>query len=395
MTKPRTGLILFKGRQAGRLTETATGGSVFVYDDGFEEDIACTLPTAQREHAWPVGLPPFFQHLGPEGWLRARQARTGEIADQDDLGLLLRYGQDCIGAVSVEDLAPPAAPDGRALDALTQAAVEAKRTISGVQPKLLARREGDRLVHAGVTGPAPLIAKFPTDDLPSLVPNEYLSMEAARLLLGKDEVAPTERGQIDGLDLPALIIERFDRTPTGDKLRLEDFAQILAKPRGLDFSGKYDAGFEDIGAALQRHSARPIIDLARFFERVVAFALLGNCDCHLKNFSLLETADGLRLSPAYDVVNTYIYGRQGYSTHFGLRVDGHAIQWDQVGRDVLTALGRRLGLQDSAVKRTFLRLAGRKDALLARLRPNVPVEPDDWRELYRATVVEACGRILP
>jgi serine/threonine-protein kinase HipA len=98
---------------------------------------------------------------------------------------------------------------------------------------------------------------------------------------------------------PALIVTRFDRTPEGGKLRLEGFAQILDKPRGRDFSGKYDAAYEDVAAVIKQHSVRPEIDLARFFRRLIVFVLVGNCDAHLKNFSLLETDAGLRLSPAY------------------------------------------------------------------------------------------------
>jgi serine/threonine-protein kinase HipA len=40
---------------------------------------------------------------------------------------------------------------------------------------------------------------------------------------------------------------------------------------------------------IRKHSARPEIDLARLFRRLISFALIGNCDAHLKNFSLLET----------------------------------------------------------------------------------------------------------
>ena len=392
----RYGVVTFKGRPAGRLTETSSGGSLFTYDDGWTEDIGCALPAAIREHAWPVGLHPFFQHLGPEGWLRNRQARTAEIADEDDLGLLLRYGHDCIGAVSLDD--PSQADDataGKDLDALTAAAVAAKRTLSGVQPKLLARREGEGYVQADSSGPAPVIAKFSTDDLPSLVANEQLSMELTCLLLGKAEVAGTEIGFVTGIERPALIVHRFDRTLTGEALRMEDFAQVLLKPRGSTFHGKYDSGFEDVGEALLRHSARRIIDAARLFERIVVFALLGNCDCHLKNFSLLETVDGMRLSPAYDVVNTYVYAAQGYSTRFGLRIDGRDVAWDQVDRDLLAGLGRRLGLAEKAIQRAFLKLAGKRDAVLARLRPKVELASGDWRELYWLSVNEAWGRILP
>ena len=68
--------ILFKEQSAGKLAETAGGGTRFTYAPGWDEDIACCFPTTRREHEWPQGLHPFFQHLGPEGWLREQQARV-------------------------------------------------------------------------------------------------------------------------------------------------------------------------------------------------------------------------------------------------------------------------------------------------------------------------------
>ena len=386
--------IRFKGRQAGVLRETPQGGALFEYDAGFSEDIACALPREQDNHAWPAGLHPFFEHLGPEGWLRNRQARTAEIAVEDDLGILLAYGADCIGAVSVHDPEEHLhQPDARELDELTTAAVEAKRTISGVQPKLLVTKTGREFLPAKPDGPAPYIAKFPTDDLPSIVSNEALSLELARLLLGRDQVAQAERAVVRGIAKPALLVRRFDRTAGNEKLRLEDFAQILSKPRRRDFSGKYDASFEDGAEAIRRHSARVEIDLLRYFQRIVAFALLGNGDCHLKNFSLLETDIGLRLAPVYDVVNTYIYGAQGYSTQFGLLIDNRRCQFDQVDRSVLAGLGDRFGLAETAVTKTFADFSQRKDRLLKIVSQEVHAGADDFRHLFVDTVTSSYLRI--
>ena len=134
--------ILFKDQAAGVLYETPQGGTRFVYNPDAVETIACALPVGEREHAWPTGLHPFFQHLGPEGWLREKQARAGRVEEEDDFGLLLRYGQDCIGAVGVRAIEPVAALWAPA-DAETKAAVAGKRTVSGVQKKLLAfHRDG-------------------------------------------------------------------------------------------------------------------------------------------------------------------------------------------------------------------------------------------------------------
>ena len=180
MAALRQAQIDFKGRRAGSLREIPEGGTVFEYDPQFPEDIACALPRAHDSHFWPVGLHPFFEHLGPEGWLRNRQARTAEIAIEDDFGLLLAFGADCIGAVTVHAAEEPSVSTNAAqLDELTVAAVAGKRTISGVQPKLLVNKSAAGFVPAGATGLAFYIAKFPGEDLPNIVANETLALFAS------------------------------------------------------------------------------------------------------------------------------------------------------------------------------------------------------------------------
>ena len=229
-----------------------------------------------------------------EDWLRGKQARQSEIEPDDNLGLLLRYGRDCIGAVSVIN------PDALAYADLTSGAdpldiaTAQPRTLSGVQPKILVTKSDDDYVPAGADGPAPYIAKFPSEDLPDLVVNEDLTLKLCRDLLGWGAVAEAHRGFVHGLSRPALLVRRFDRGEAGEKYHLEDFAQLLNKPRRRDFNGKYDASFEDCACVIRTHSARAKVDL-------------------------------LRLSPAYNVVNTYVHGARGYTTWFGLRIGGDVI----------------------------------------------------------------------
>jgi len=365
MSDLRYAKIGFKDAIAGTLSEAPAGGTVFEYSSEFKETIACALPRSKSTHAWPEGLHPFFQHLAPEGWLRSRQARAAEVDVEDDFGLLLKYGADCIGAVSVLDSEAYGTDfEGIELDALTRAAVEPKRTVSGIQPKLLVTKEKDEFIPAQETGKAEYIAKFPTDDLPDIVLNEDLSLEAARVLLGKAQVTIAKRSIVKGIDRPALLVERFDRTDDNRKLRLEDFAQVLSRPRRRDFSGKYDASFEEGAKIVKRYSVRSEIDLLRYFSRIVAFALIGNCDSHLKNFSLLETGEGLRLSPAYDVVNTYIYGAQGYSTRFGLLLGGERRQFEEINHNILTQFGEEIGLNKHVIERTFSDFKEKRGSLL-------------------------------
>jgi serine/threonine-protein kinase HipA len=190
----------------------------------------------------------------------------------------------------------------------------------------------------------------------------------------------------------ALIVTRFDRSADGGKLRLEDFAQILCKPRGLDYGGKYDGSYEDVAAVIREHSARPAIDLSRFFRRLVLFALVGNCDAHLKNFSLLETPAGLRLSPAYDIVNTALY--DGYDQRLALAIGGGNVQLDAVSRALLAAFGRTIGLSQRAVDQAFLDLRRQTRRAASQLKPPAGEDPDGFVSRFAEIVDRACLRLL-
>lgn len=370
------------------LEETAGGGTRFRYLPGWQEQIACCFPPARREHDWRTGLHPFFEHLAPEGWLRERQARTAHVQQQDDFGLLLRYGADCIGAVGVR----PHEGDAP-LPEITEATANPGRTLSGVQRKLLVVRQKDgTYAPAGKDGFAPYIAKFNSERHASLVRNETLSLRWASAVLGRGEVTAFAPGQVSVVNETALIVTRFDRTPDGTKLALQDFAQILCKPRGRDYSGKYDASYEEAAKVVADHSARPDIDRLRFFRRLIVFALLGNCDAHLKNFSLLETDTGLRLSPAYDIVNTALY--DAYDQVFGLAIDGQKRQLDSLTRARFEAFGRAIGLPKAAIATAFSGLRRSVAAAKPLLTPPPGEPPDGFFHRYGEIVDNACLRLL-
>ncbi|WKA30035.1 type II toxin-antitoxin system HipA family toxin [Bradyrhizobium roseum] len=384
----RSAEILFKDKVVGTLDETATGGSRFTYNADWNTEIGCCFPVSRREHEWKQGLHPFFQHLGPEGWLRDKQTHVAHLQEQDDLGLLLRFGADCIGAVSVRD------KNGAAqnLPPVKEATANPGRTISGVQRKLLVVEEGDHFAPAAATGPAPYIAKFNSERLDSLVRNEALSLRWAAALLGADEVNTFTQGQVSKLDEVGLVVTRFDRTQDNQKLRLEDFAQILVKPRGADFSGKYDASYEEVATALKKHSVRPEIDLSKFFRRVIVFVLIGNCDAHLKNFSLLETPQGLRLSPAYDILNTALY--DGYDQNIALSIDGKKPNLDEVAWPLLSSFGLRIGLSQAAVDQARTDIKARVKKAARIIEPPRGEPPDGFVHRYSDIVRGACLRIL-
>lgn len=385
----RKAQVVFKEHAAGTFEETADGGTRFIYATDWAEPIACSLPPTQREHEWRQGVHPFFQHLAPEGWLREQQARVAHIAEEDDFGLLLRYGADCIGAVGVKRA------DGAAVDdvPITEAAANPGHTVSGIQRKLLVTKQANgAFAPAAADGLAPYIAKFNSERLDTLVRNEALSLRWSAAILGKGEVTDFTLGTVATINEPALVATRFDRLADGGKLRLEDFAQILCKPRGRDFAGKYDAAYEDVAAVIRDHSVRPEIDQARFFRRLVVFVLVGNCDGHLKNFSLLETEAGLRLSPAYDIVNTAFY--DGFDQQLALSIDGKKPNLDDVTKETLVAFGLSIGLSQRTIHQVFSDLATRVKRASSILQPPQGEPPEGFVHRYSEIVSRACLRIF-
>lgn len=350
------------------------------------------MPAETRDHYHRNGLIPFFEHLGPEGWLRGRQARAGGTAAQDDFGLLLNYGADCIGAVGIVQAQSAPHTALNEPNILEEAAALPGRTLSGVQKKLLAFR-GENGFEPCIrsTDPATHIAKFNREDLPTLVQNENLSLELAREVLGASEVTKAKPGQIAGVEGLALLVERFDRVE-GAKLRLEDFAQILGKPRGREFDGKYQSSYEEAASVITQHSALSRIDLARYFRLVVFNLVLGNADAHLKNFSLLESSGGgLRLSPAYDLINTLVYPI--YDSSVALEIGGTKRPFDSLDRTLVEQFGLEIGLPKPEVTRALDALAkafkGAKALVLAN-----HVQPDDFRARYRDIVQDNSARIF-
>lgn len=371
------------------------GGSTpdtrFLYHDDCHAAIACALPVEQRDHFWRRGLIPFFEHLAPEGWLRGRQARAGGTAEQDDFGLLLQFGADCIGAVGVVPVEARQPEVQTEDDVVEEAASLPGRTLSGVQKKLLAWHDGEAFRPClEADEPATHIAKFNREDLRTLVQNENLSLQLAREVLGVGRVTAAKVATLRGIDGIALLVERFDREGE-QRFRLEDFAQILNKPRGRQFDGKYHSSYEEAATAIARYSARAVIDLALYFELVVFNLVIGNADAHLKNFSLLERPEGLRLSPAYDLVNTLVY--PGYERQTALAIGGQKRAFDSLDRVIVERLGDEIGLRKGAVQHSLNRLADNFAKAKALIFAD-NVQPDDFRTQYRDVVLENAGRIF-
>ncbi len=173
-------------------------------------------------------------------------------------------------------------------------------SISGVQRKgFVGKPRGTELVPKMDTGEKsqyivkPMLSRF---NLPDQSPaNEHLTMQMAKQLFGIKIAECAFMNFANGT--PAYITRRFDYDDNGEKLNQEDFISVLKAAHKYKSKTYQDAG--EWLSPLNR------ID----FLRILIFNFLtGNGDAHLKNISLLETADGdMMLSPSYDLMNTKIH----------------------------------------------------------------------------------------
>ena len=189
--------------------------------------ISYTLPLRAEPHLSEYGLHPFFDNLCAEGWLKNAQARALGLRRDDRFQLLLAFGTDLAGAVSIIDPDPAVDIKIDHNDPENIAALLARASLSGVQPKVGAIKEGRVFRPVGRSERATHIAKLPSPTLPDILGLEYITTQACAALLKKDIVVEMTLRPLQGVSERSLLIKRFDRTEGGEKIHFEEFNQLL------------------------------------------------------------------------------------------------------------------------------------------------------------------------
>jgi len=183
---------------------------------------------------------------------------------------------------------------------LAKNVIERSIAVPGVQAKLSMTLEKvgaeQRLTVIGALG-GNYIFKPPSDDYPELPQNEHVTMRIAEAFGIK--VVPSSLIKLASGEL-SYITKRIDRTDNGQKIHMLDMFQIT------EAFDKYKSSMEKVGKAIGAYSSNTLLDKLFFFELTLFSFLTGNNDMHLKNFSLIESASGWTLTPAYDLLNVSI-----------------------------------------------------------------------------------------
>jgi serine/threonine-protein kinase HipA len=307
MAKVLWGQVYLHDDLAGILQQEPAGAYRFTYDPAYlaagKPPIAHTLPLRAAPYLSNAGLHPYFDNLLSEGWLRNAQARALGVSVDDRFSLLLAFGHDCAGAISIRDPDPPPNLRVDAEDYEAVAALSSRASLSGIQAKLMVVAAPAGYRPAGPAETSTHIAKLNSGQFPDLVELEYLTMTATKIILPEEEIPSLEIGSVGDIAKDALIVERFDRVPKGGKRHFEEFAQLL----GLRSADKYEGNYADMARFIRATPECAPADAERLFRRIMTCLLLGNTDAHLKNFAMFHTPAGLRLAPQYDLVASAYY----------------------------------------------------------------------------------------
>lgn len=228
------------------------------------------------------------------------------------------------------------------LDQLAMQIIQEKTSLTGVQPKLslhLNEHGGSkRLTIVGLWGD--YICKPQTSQYGMMPDVEDLTMHLAEV--ARINVVPHTLMRMAD-DTLCYLTRRIDRTPSGDKIAMEDMCQLTERQT----EHKYNSSYEQIGKAILKYSSLPKMDVTNYFEYVLFSWLTGNNDMHLKNFSLYETANRIRLTPAYDLLNTAIINPKD-DEELALTLNGRK---KRLQREDFIKSGNTLGIKEVTIER--------------------------------------------
>ena len=349
--------------------------------------ISISLPL-QQEAFSPAKTKNFFESLLPEGFSRKAVANWMKADENDYISILAELGKECLGAIKIVEGKDNEASGYELLSAERVKALAAEGATKSTEILLE--------THLSLTGASGKVGLYynaadktwylPKGDAPSthivkqshvrhkqIVLNEQLCIQTAKRLGIKvpESFIVSQGSQADEDILYATT--RYDRTLSNNKeldglkcpyrLHQEDFAQAL----GIFAADKYEktpSGYmARMFELLRNNSSNPIEDQIALLRIIIFNYLIGNTDCHVKNFSLLYSEDlkSKRLAPAYDLVATRVY-RTTSDMSFYI---GDEVNITRINRGQFEMAASEIGLSSNLVLRNFDDVANKLEKAMA------------------------------
>ena len=360
-------IVYLSDRRAGRLIRKDNGNLQFRYDPGYSGPaISQALPVQQDAHPHAV-VRAVFGGLLLEGDAREALARNLGVSIGNDYALLQELGGDCAGAITLLDPEIPL-PSEAKLKPLNDEQLDVLLRELPQRPLAANHEEGIRLSLAGAQPKLPVIIDNGEVALPlnaaaatthiikpepsrfgGLVDNEAFCMDLARAV-ELPAALTRKRRTVSGL--PYLLVERYDRDMTAEPIRRlhqEDVCQALGRSSERKYQAEGGPTVLETVELLRNCSSVPAQDLPTLWRALVFNWLIGNCDAHAKNFSLLYDSSAPTLAPLYDLVSTTAYPE--LTTRLAMSIDG-ATQINDVNTKAWETLAKETGYSTRFIRTT-------------------------------------------
>ncbi len=321
--------------------------------------ISASLPIADGRFS-PAEAEPFFEGLVPEGAARRIMSAELHVRESDWLCMLGACGLDCVGDLLITEGELPEPPRYESVSATELKELFSRRasmaelngsdrlSLAGTQSKVGLAHSSNEPLTSGwfrCLNCAASTHILKVGDRDRLTGLEFLCTRAAALCgLGAAEVRLLDFG------VPVLCSQRFDRLVAGGsralsvtRLHQEDLTQAFGLTSGSKYVELDGGSIRAIARLLYEQSDDALEDIRRLARLVCFNYAIGNCDAHLKNFSLVYGEDWstVRLAPAYDLVCTTWY--EDLSRTMAMAING---KWeiDSIEADDLRECSKDLGL---------------------------------------------------
>lgn len=369
-------IVYFQDNVVGELTSDDEERLRFQYDkswlaskDRFPLSLALALEDKIYGH---LETKSFFENLLPEGEIKDLLEAHGKSSIKSEFGFLQEFGGDCAGAfkvmpakVKISKTITPAKElklniiykylnEKRSLTEAILNKEGGKFSLAGAQDKFAVIFEKKKIYLPLDGSPTTHIIKphvryfKSTHDTPY---NEYLCMKlagAVGLNVPKVDIIEGEH--------PLFIVERFDRVQVKSvisRIHQQDFCQA----QGITSLKKYESDggptFKDNYNLIKAHSSAPIPDLNQLLKWLIFNLVIGNNDSHSKNLAFLQTGDGIRIAPFYDLLSTSIYKEIG--PNFAFKIGGQNL-WFKINRRLFDKFSAELGLKADVLALLALKL---------------------------------------
>lgn len=389
--------VYFHGKIAGQLKQDKHGDINFTYSANWLNDpaaikISHSLPL-QEDTFNRKECHAFFEGLLPEENQRKIIAKNLGISANNAFSMLEKIGGECAGALSFIPIREQLNQSDNDYHELTNTALANILRELPFRP-LLAGENGVRLSLAGVQDKLAVFVKdekifIPLNNAPSthiLKPDfgifeGIVFNEAFCLKLAKQiglSVAEADIKKIE--DINYLLVKRYDRIIQGpenglnkvERVHQEDFCQALGIPSTNKYQNEGGPSLKQCFNLIRIASSTPVIELDKMINAVIFNYLIGNCDAHGKNFSLLYL-DQVQLAPLYDLICTLSY--KDLDQKMAMKLGGE-YQIHHIRAKNFDLLADEVGLSKPEVRRRILKLIDAILSSLPRIEIMNPVQED-------------------